>query len=51
MAKTHFQGIKIAVGTDEVGELSKIALPVPRLNKSYSNLDAKIGDGRMIFSL
>jgi len=50
MAKTNFQGIKIAVGTDDVEKLSKITLRVPRLNKSYSNPNAKIREGRMIFS-
>jgi hypothetical protein len=50
MAKTNFQGVKIAIGTDEVDNLSKITLRVPHLNKSYSNPDAKIRHGRMIFS-
>ena len=51
MAKTRFQRIKETFGTDDVEILPKIPLPVPRLNKSYSNPDAKIREGRMILSL
>jgi hypothetical protein len=51
MAKTHFQAIKITFGTDDLEELPGIELRVPRLNKSYNNLEAKIREGRMIFSL
>lgn len=51
MAKAHFQGIKITFGTDDLEELLEIALRVPRLNKAYSSPDAKIREGRIIFSL
>jgi hypothetical protein len=51
MAKTHFQGIKVTFGTDDLEELPEIVLRVPRLNRSYSNPEAKIREGRMIFSL
>lgn len=50
MATAHFQGIKRSFGTP-VGTLPEVALLVRDLNRSYSNADAKIRDGRMVFSL
>ncbi|OCL09960.1 hypothetical protein AOQ84DRAFT_402945 [Glonium stellatum] len=51
MAKTHFQSIKMNFGKDDVETLPEIALRVPGLRQSYSNPDARIREGRMIFSL
>jgi hypothetical protein len=51
MTKTHFQPIKIKFGT-EMQEKSgeNITLRVPGVRRDYNDAEAKISNGRMIFT-
>ena len=50
MTRGEFQHIKSSFGAPKVSRVRQYKLAVPGLPSEFSNLDAKIEDGRMIFT-